>query len=188
MRADLARQGRWWQAGALVSAALVFAVVAGGAVHSCGTPRLELSCPAHLRSDGARTLRLLRMLKQTEDGRAMVQGSTQTPRVCYDTAGDGVLRSDGILVLSATKGDWGNAARLLHLMVHRSDGIVADDATMTDRTSSCSSLVERLMSSERRAHAAENRILLGHGLQPGNDTLFELELAYTARCRRLRAE
>jgi hypothetical protein len=135
---------------------LVAIGAAAVAIGVLGCARSRQPCPAGHTDDPARTARIRSLLKTTSEGESLLSGARQPPRVCFGQVDRGVLRTDGIAVLSLGASDGQNAARLGHLLLHEAEGPPLPTALRPD--ANCDVLVAKAVEAEARAHALEQRL------------------------------
>lgn len=150
-------------------------VVVALALLAFGVPRAPAPspCPESTQPDGARLLRVVHRLAHSREGAALLRRVGHPPLTCFGPVDDGLLRSDGVLVLSNVADDAAAAARLGHLLLHQLEGFHFDDSDARP----CSERIAEALTAEARAHALELR--LRRALAAGGRLLpEEVESAY----------
>ncbi|MBI4703967.1 MAG: hypothetical protein HY744_22900 [Deltaproteobacteria bacterium] len=138
------------------AATLAFAPAAG-LLLGRRPPLAAAVCPAALRADAARASRVRVLLASTAEGRDVLRRvGGHTPRVCFGGDEAGVLRADGVLVLSPQCSEREQAARLGHLLLHAVEGPPFPVRPAPSRP--CADLVAAAVRAEARAHALELRL------------------------------
>ena len=113
------------------------------------------SCPDATHSDPSRLARVVRLLAGQREGTELLRRVGGAPPACFARIDEGVLRSDGVVVLSDSRTDAAAAARLGHLLVHQLDGFAFDDGA---GGRPCSMRVAAAIVAEARGHAQELRL------------------------------
>jgi hypothetical protein len=134
--------------------------------------------------DARRTRAALARLRSHEEGKQLLAELGRDLVVCYGDVHEGVLQSDGALVLQRDRSVPANAARLGHLVHHLVRGLPFDERAVRTSTLDCNALAKNAEESERSAHQLESRLRGAFGLAP---LPFE-DLAddYAKRCQTLR--
>jgi hypothetical protein len=78
-------------------------------------------CPAPYQPDPERSRRILALLADDPEGRALVDRPSSKVGICFAPAGPGVT-TDELLLLDANATDRALAARVAHLLLHRRNG------------------------------------------------------------------
>jgi hypothetical protein len=144
----------------------------------------DVGCPDGTATDRKRSQTIFARLRAREEGRKLVAGLRRGPTICYGDVREGILRSDGVLVLQRDRGLPANAARLGHLIFHLVEGLPFDEAMARESELSCDALVKRAGEREKVSHDFENELRKAFGLEP---LAFEdLSEQYEKRCQAVR--
>ena len=130
-----------------VGIALAFAV---GACRSAPPPP---SCPTSYVQDEGRTAKVLALLRGDPEARDLVDAPG--PRaICWSPQAEGLVTSDGVLLLSSKESERDVAARAAHLLLHAREGTdPAVGASVCDEVG-----LGRIRGAEERAWALEGRV------------------------------
>jgi len=151
---------------------------------STDSAKPEPRCTQGSARDDKRTHEALLQLGSQEEGHRLLASLGRTPRVCYGDVREGLLQTDGVLVLQRDRPLAANAARLGHLLHHLVRGLPLDETTLRASTLTCSELVRDADLGERAAYNLEGDLRRGFGLSP---LPFEdLSGEYRQRCQALR--
>ncbi len=166
---------------ALVAIAAVFS---GVSVASAQVGRERSICPTGAKLAPKRTQAVLRRLGAHAEGKGLRDALGSQPVVCYGNVPEGVLHTNGVVVLQKDHAVSANAARLGHLVFHLVHGFPLDEEQARAGAVGCDELVKIADRAEHAAHTLENTLRLAFGLPP---LAFEdLSGAYRQRCEALR--
>lgn len=101
-------------------------------------------CPAGTTPDRSRTRAELAWLRSQSQGNRLLAALKSPAMVCYGDVPEGILHSDGVLVLRRDRSRVANAARIGHLLHHVLHGLPLDDTTVRTSTLTCTELVTRV--------------------------------------------
>ncbi len=174
---------------AVVVAAALYGVETRGDAGPAARPELvpdRIGCPEGTALDRRRTQRVRRRLTAHQAGARLLAAAGRVPTLCYGDVREGVLRTDGILVLQRDRPLAANAARLGHLLHHLVYGLPVDENHLRTSELGCSELANRADVEEHATHKLENDLRRSFGLPP---LAFEdVADAYRQRCEGLRRE
>jgi hypothetical protein len=144
----------------------------------------SLRCPAGAATDAGRTATVLARLRTDEDGKRIVASLARELTMCYGDVSEGIVQTDGVLVLQRDRSPAANAARLGHLLLHLVQGPPLDEEAAHKRERSCKELTEWANTMEKSAHDFESQLRKKFGLAPlpYEDRSGE----YAKRCQALR--
>jgi hypothetical protein len=141
-------------------------------------------CPQGAMPDRKRTQEALARLRSQEAGKRLVAELGRELLVCYGNVREGVLQSDGALVLQRDRSLPANAARLGHLLHHLVRGLPFDETTVSTSGLACSEVAKTADEVERTAYALESELRKAFGLPPR--AFEDLADDYQKRCQALR--
>ena len=141
-------------------------------------------CPPGTALDSKRTQAVLHRLRSQAQGVGLLAALGRVPVVCYGDVRDGILQTDGAVVLQKERAVNANAARLGHLLHHLVHGLPFDEKIVRSGALACDVLVARADVAERAAHKLEN--LLRHALRLPPLPFEDLSDGYRQRCEELR--
>jgi hypothetical protein len=145
------------------------------------SPRPMPRCPEKAAPDRKRSEALLARLRTDESGKRMIASLARELTICYGEVREGVVQSDGVIVLQRDRPLPANAARLGHLILHLVAGLPLDETAARTSSLSCNELVKYAGEAEKRAHTFECELRKAFGLDP---LPFEdLSAAYAKRCQ-----
>jgi hypothetical protein len=170
---------------ALFGALVITAVLSLGGEVRADADHAGSGCPPGAALDARRTRTVLHSLRSQAAGAELVAALERPPVVCYGNVAEGVLQTDGVVVLQRDRAVAANAARLGHLLHHLVHGLPFDEKIVRRSDLPCDELVSKAMMAERAAHALENRLRQALHLPP---LPFEdLSNSYQRRCVELRS-
>jgi hypothetical protein len=143
-----------------------------------------LRCPTGAEPDAGRTATVLAKLGTDEDGKRTVASLARELTICYGEVSEGVVQTDGVLVLQRSRSPAANAARLGHQLLHLVQGPPLDEEAARKRERPCKDLIEWANTMEKSAHNFESQLRKKFGLAPlpYEDRSDE----YAKRCQALR--
>lgn len=147
-------------------------------------PQPARRCPPDTAPDEQRTDAVLARLRSSHSGAALLARLGQPLLLCYGDTHDGVMQSDGAVVLQRDLPIAANAARLGHLVFHLVHGPPFDEATAPSSSLSCAELAKQATAKERQAHLLETSLRKSFGLRP--QAFEDLSALYERRCRNVR--
>lgn len=110
-------------------------------------------CPPGHRALPERAERMWRLLEGTLRDPELRHAIAARPRVCFRSAAESAITAGGLMVLDPRVDDAENAARLGHLLLHRSQSSLRIAASA--RGWACADVVEAAIAAEAQAHALE---------------------------------
>jgi hypothetical protein len=141
-------------------------------------------CPQGAALDKKRTQQALARLRSHEEGKRLMAELGRDLTVCYGEVREGVVQTDGAVVLQRDRPAPANAARLGHLLHHLVRGLPFNEMTVATSTLACDEVAKNANAAERIAHDFEKELRQAFGLSP---LPFEdLTADYRKRCQALR--
>jgi hypothetical protein len=137
-------------------------------------------CPSGTALDTKRTQVVFHRLRSQAQGEGLLAALGRVPVVCYGNVREGILQTDGAVVLQKDRAVNANAARLAHLLHHLVHGLPFDEKLVRSGALACDALVSKADRAERVAHKLENHLRHAFRLPP---LPFEdLSDSYRLRC------
>jgi hypothetical protein len=141
-------------------------------------------CPRGATPDPRRSEATLALLRTREDGKSVLGQLACGLTICYGEVPEGIVQSDGVLVLQNSSSKPANAARVGHLLLHLLRGAPLDEVAVRAGTLPCNQLAGKAREAEQQAHRFETLLRKAFGLEPlAFEDLFD---SFTKRCQTLR--